>query len=257
MKPELLNRSRGGGSVTETAPGRWRMEIPAGRQGAYRWAQLDDYMGFSRRRFLWKPPLNLELRARVSADLLPGTWGFGLWNDPFTTSLGLSGMSAARLPALPNAAWFFYAGPPNYLAFRDDHPAQGFLAATFSAPRVPSLMLAPAGLALPLLAVRPLARLARRAVRGLVRESAALVPGDATTWRSYQIAWSSGQVVFSVDGQTIYSTPVSPHGPLGLVLWLDNQFAAFPPTGRVAMGTSANPQGAWIELADIEVTAPG
>lgn len=206
--------------------------------------------------FAWKPPgpaaLRLELRARVSMDGLPGTWGFGLWNDPFGFGLGFGG-AGLRLPALPNSAWFFYAGPGNHLAFRDDHPAQGFLAATFAAPRIPAALLTPGALALPMLAVRPLARLLRRAVRGLVRESGALVPGDPTRWHDYRLDWRAAQVTFIVDGAEVYSTPVSPRAPLGLVLWIDNQYAAFPPSGKVGMGTSPNPEGAWMEVEGIDV----
>jgi hypothetical protein len=165
------------------------------------------------------------------------------------------GGAATRLPTLANTAWFFYAGPPNYLALRDTHPAQGFLAATFAAPRIPSLLLAPGGLALPLLALRPAARQARRAARLLIRESGAQVPGDPTQWHDYQIDWLPGQVTFLVDGQEIFATPISPRGPLGLVLWIDNQYAAFPPSGALKMGTSENPEIAWLELDGITVEA--
>ncbi len=158
-----------------------------------------------------------------------------------------------RLPALPNTAWFFYAGSGNYLAFRDTHPAQGFLAATFCAPRIPGLLLSPGALALPALAVRPLGRLLRRAIGRLVGEDGRLVSGDPTAWRAYRLDWRADRVIFFVDGEEIYSTPFSPRAPLGLVLWIDNQYAAFPPSGRVSLGTSPNPQPAWLELADIQV----
>ncbi len=252
MKPVLRDRRNRGGTVREVEQGRWRMEIPAGPAGEYRWAQLDDYLELARRKFLWQPPLRLELRARVSARGLPGTWGFGLWNDPFSASMGLGG-SATRLPALPNTAWFFHAGAPNYLAFRDDHPAQGFLAAAFRAPNIPALLMAPAGLALPLLAARPAARLARRMARMIIDETAVLVPGDPTGWRSYRLDWSAERVTFWVDSEELLTTPVSPRGPLGLVLWIDNQFAAFPPSGKLRMGTSVNTEPAWLEVEAISV----
>ena len=252
MKPVLRDRRNRGGTVREVEQGRWRMEIPAGPAGEYRWAQLDDYLELARRKFLWQPPLWLELRARVSARGLPGTWGFGLWNDPFSASMGLGG-SATRLPALPNTAWFFHAGAPNYLAFRDDHPAQGFLAAAFRAPNIPALLMAPAGLALPLLAARPAARLARRMARMFIDETAVLVPGDPTGWRSYRLDWSAERVTFWVDSEELLTTPVSPRGPLGLVLWIDNQFAAFPPSGKLRMGTSVNTEPAWLEVEALSI----
>jgi hypothetical protein len=253
MKPVFRDRRNHGGTVREVLEGRWHLEIPDGPAGMYRWAQLDDYMDLPRAKFKWRAPLRLELRARVSANNLPGTWGFGLWNDPFSASLGIGG-AGVRLPALPNTAWFFYAGESNYLAFRDDHPAEGFLAATFASPRVPSPLMAPVGLATPLLAIRPLARLARKMARGAIRESGVLVHGDPTAWQSYRLDWIAERVVFWQDGQEIFTTPVAPRGPMGLVIWIDNQFAAFPPSGKLRMGTSANPAPAWLEIEAVEVT---
>ena len=253
MQPALQTRRQGGATLREIEPGWWHLELPQGPAGAYRWAQLDDYLTLARGKFHWTPPLRLELRARVSAADLPGTWGFGLWNDPFSASLGLGG-AAARLPALPNTAWFFYAGAPNYLAFKEDHPAQGWLAATFAAPRLPGLLLAPGALALPWLALPSTGRLLRRALARLVGESGARIPGDPTAWHTYRLDWTAQRVSFALDGLDIFSTPVTPSGPLGLVLWIDNQYAAFPPSGKLRMGTSANIGPAWLELSGVNLT---
>lgn len=253
MEPTLQLRRSGGGAVEQTRPGTWRMAIPSGAGGVYRWAQLDDHLHQTRGSFPWQPPLRLSLHARVSSAELPGTWGFGLWNDPFSASFGVSG-AARRLPALPNAAWFFFAGQPNYLAFRDDHPAQGFLAATFSAPGLPALLLASGALVLPFLALPPTARLLRRLARLLINEDGTLVSGDPTNWREYRLDWEEGRVRFFVDDRQFFSTAVSPRGPLGLVIWIDNQFAAFPPSGKLRMGTSPNPQPAWLDVEKITIT---
>ncbi len=256
MIPTLHPHYSGGGKAKKVKEGSWRLEIPAGPGGVYRWAQIDDYMRLRRDDFRWRPRgekgLRLNISARVSAANLPGTWGFGLWNDPFSAATGLGGTSF-RLPALPNTAWFFFAGANNYLAFSDTHPAQGFLAATFCAPRIPALLLAPGALALPMLVVRPLARLLRRGIGRLVAESGALVPGDPTQWHAYRLDWREDAVSFFVDGVEVLSTPVAPRAPLGLVLWIDNQYAAFPPSGKVSMGTSENNEPAWMELEGVEV----
>ncbi|MEE9188021.1 MAG: hypothetical protein V3U36_01540, partial [Anaerolineales bacterium] len=63
---------RGGGNVIQKEPSAWRLEIPSGPSGKYRLAQLDDYAGLSRRTFPWIPPLNLSLRVRASAKVIPG-----------------------------------------------------------------------------------------------------------------------------------------------------------------------------------------
>lgn len=251
---ELDVRTAGKAEVVSPAPGRWRLCMPAGAGGSYRLAQLDDYGTLSRKHFPWKPPVSLEVRARVSEADLPGTWGFGLWNDPFAASLGLRG-TARRVPALPQAAWFFHASPPNHLALHDTHPAQGLLAATFASRRIPTLLLATALPALPLLAWPPAARRLRRVGRWFVAEDATRLDLDPTQWHTYRLDWRADAVDFSVDGESCFATPVTPRGPLGLVLWIDNQYAAFPPDGRLRFGTLPNPS-AWLELADLSIHYP-
>ena len=93
------------------------LSIPAGKADQYRLAQLDDYTKLNRNHFPLLPPANLSLSARTSSNTIPGTWGFGLWNDPFGLSLGFGG-TPWRLPALPNAVWFFGASEESYLSFR-------------------------------------------------------------------------------------------------------------------------------------------
>ncbi len=249
--PQLEARGTPQAGVEPTSDG-WRFSIPSGPAGAYRWAQLDDYMARPRRAFLWRPPAGLELQARVSAPDLPGTWGFGFWNDPFNLSLGVGG-TARRLPALPNTAWFFYASPQNYLSLRDDLPAQGLLATTFRSPKIPSGLLAPGLAALPLLAWPPGARWLRRLARRLIKQDAARLEIDPGEWHTYRLDWQSQRVVFSVDGKPAFSTSASPHGPLGLVLWIDNQYAAFTPQGRLAQGSLENPAAAWLEVRNLRV----
>ena len=239
-------RTTPGAKVEQDPPGWARLTIPPGPAGSYRWAQLDDYLHRPRREFIWTAPFELRLRARVSATNLPGTWGFGLWNDPFNASIGIGG-TARRLPALPNTAWFFYASPPNHLAFRDTHPAQGLLAATFRSPLWPAWLMAPGALALPLAVWPPTARLLRRAAGRLIQEDAALVDGDPTLWHSYGLCWESDRVRFAVDGMEVFETPISPQGRLGLVIWIDNQYAAFPSDGRLRFGTLACAEEAWLE----------
>ncbi|MDD2695109.1 MAG: hypothetical protein PHD58_04200 [Anaerolineales bacterium] len=251
--PALQPRLTRGASCLPLGEASWRLAIPAGPAGRYRLAQLDDYRRLARNSFPWNPPLSLSLRARASTPNLPGTWGFGLWNDPFAFPLGLGG-GARGLPCLPNAAWFFFASPQNYLSLRDDLPASGNLAAVFSAPRLPSVLLAPALLAAPLLFMRPLARLARRLARRLVPQQAAALELDASQPHEYALRWETGRVTFSLNGRRVLASPLSPAAPLGLVLWVDNQYAAFRPGGRLAYGFLPNPQPAWIELTGLKLS---
>ena len=228
------------GIVEEKGPACFQLSIHGGVSGEYRLAQLDDQSDLRRAQFHWRVPCCQELKARASPKDLPGTWGFGFWNDPFTASLGLKG-AARRLPALPNCAWFFYASPPNYLALRDDHPAQGFLAAAFSSPILSSLLLAPGLLALPLLAWRPSARLLRKMARSLIQEDSTLIHVDATQWHTYRLELTDQVARFSIDGHQVGETACVPRGPLARVIWIDNQYAAFNPDGALKSGTLANP----------------
>ncbi len=251
-KPRIRAHQTRGAQVHSAEEGRWRLSIPAGSAKRYRLAQLDDYQLYPRRKFVWQPPLALELRARVSSQDIPGTWGFGFWNDPFALSLGIKG-AARRLPALPNTAWFFHASPPNYLALRDDHPATGLLTSVFSSPNIHPLVLAPAVPLLPLLAWQVTARLLRRAARWLVNETAASIDEDVTAWHTYRLELHTGSVDFWVDGIKKFGSSIAPRGPLGLVIWIDNQYAAFPPDGHVRFGMLASSKENWLELTNLEV----
>jgi hypothetical protein len=239
------------GEVVATSDG-WRLEIPAGARGTYRLSQLDDYAALRRDRFPHVPPLTINLRARVSAADLPGTWGFGVWNDPFGLSLGFGGNSG-RLPALPQAAWFFYGSIENYLSFRDDLPANGFFAGTFRSPAIPSLLLAPAALALPFLPFRPISRWMRRLASKLILQGGVPVEANVKEWHDYKISWQRDGCSFFVDGQSILETPISPRGRLGLVIWIDNQYAFWRPDGRLGWGMLENPK-AWMEIEGLEIS---
>jgi hypothetical protein len=249
LRPNFTREAR----VERLSQDVWRLEIPAGLARRYRLAQLDDYGRLPRHAFRWRPPLDLALQARASEALPPGTWGMGLWNDPFGMAI-LSGAEVLRLPALPNTAWFFFASPPNYLSLRDDLPAQGGLAATFSAPNLPPLLLLPAGVALPFLALPPTTRWLRRLARRWVRQDACRLEIDPTQWHAYRLQWLAERVRFWVDEVLVLESAAVPRPPLGLVLWVDNQYAALPPDGRLRFGMLANPQPAWLEVAGLRCT---
>jgi hypothetical protein len=231
-----------------------RLEIPPGQSDKYRWAQLDDYLSLSRKNFTWRVPVTLHLEARVCGNDLPGTWGMGFWNDPFNASLGIRG-TVSRLPALPNTAWFFYASPANYLTLHDHSFQPGISAAVFSSPLIPSLMLIPGLIILPFLFYAPLARMIRRFSRRLIQDSTHRLDLDCRDWHEYHLEAKREGTSFGVDSQPVWKTPLVPHGPLGLVLWIDNQYAAFTPDGHITMGTLANEKSAWLELRNLKVFA--
>jgi hypothetical protein len=247
---KLIPHVTRGAKIEEIAGGEpgdaYRLSIPAGKADNYRVAQLDDYTKTARGRFPLRPPLRLSLSARASSNSIPGTWGFGLWNDPFGLSLGFGG-NPFRLPILPNAVWFFGASKENYLSFGEDKPAQGFLAQSFRSSRFHPLLI-PAGLALAFSRQRT-----RRLLGRVIAEDGILLSTDVTQWHRYRLDWREERVAFEVDDVQVFEAAVSPNPPLGLVIWIDNQFAAFTPAGRIGFGVLENPEPAWLEIKDIEV----
>jgi len=223
----------------------WRLGIQKGDSLGYRDAQLDDYSGLPRHKFPHQT-LSLSLRAKTSSIAPAGTWGFGLWNDPFGMSLGFGG-NPFRLPALPNAVWFFSASPQNYLSFTDDKPAHGFLAQTFRSPKFHPLLIL-AGLALPFSR-----KTTRKLLSKVINEDGVALSVDVTQWHGYRLEWSAKRVLFYVDDAQVFESPVSPNPPLGVIIWIDNQYAAFTPEGRIGFGVLENPEPAWLEVKDIEV----
>lgn len=233
-----------GASVSGTDRG-FKLTIPEGLIPRYRLAQLDDYARLPRKRFPHHS-VTLSLRARASSDSIPGTWGFGVWNDPFGLSLGFGG-NPFRLPALPNAAWFFHASEENYLSFRNNAGAHGFLAQTFRAPAFHPLLI-PAGLALPF---SP--KTTRRLLGRVIAEDGIALSVDVTQWHGYRLAWREKRVLFEVDDVRVLETSVSPRGPLGVVIWIDNQYAAFTPAGKIGFGVLEHPEPAWLEIEDLKL----
>jgi hypothetical protein len=244
------------GATVETIENGWRLGIQKGDALHYRDAQLDDYFRLPRHKFPHHA-LTLNLRARASSSSIPGTWGFGLWNDPFGLSLGFGG-NPFRLPMLPNAVWFFSASAHNYLSFTNDKPAQGFLAQVFRAPKFHPLLI-PTGLVFPFSR-----KLARKILSKVIKEdSSQLCPAsmqelapalhnlDVTEWHAYRFEWSPQRVLFYVDNVQVFESTVSPNPPLGLIIWIDNQYAAFTPEGKIGFGVLANAEPAWVEITDL------
>jgi hypothetical protein len=242
----MLRRYLAGDGRLEPTTDGWRLEVnPA---TGYNDAQLDDTRGRARGDFLHRPPVRLTVEARASSASPPGTLGFGFWNDPFPSWAGEAG-AGRRLPASPQALWFFHAAPPSELPFSPGGPASGWTAAVLRGPPVPGPVIAAigaaglAGIAIPRLR-RPLLRQYWRWFSG--EQSARLTGLDA--WRAYEIDWRDDAVQFRVDGLPVLDSSLSPPGPLGLVIWIDNQWATLSATAGLRFGVLPSSSGAWLEL---------
>jgi hypothetical protein len=246
MNTDLRAHHTQGASATHL-PNGYRMTIPAENDRNYRVAQLDDYAKSARKNLPHRPSLSLELHARASAASIPGTWGFGLWNDPFGMSVGFGG-KPWRMPALPNATWFFHASEENYLSF-SDKPGNGFLAQVFRSPVFPLGRLAKVGLALPFSREK-----ARSLLSKIVEEDGVRLAVDVTQWHTYRLEWSPRRSAFWVDDALVLETSLSPRPPLGFVVWIDNQYAAFTPEGKIGFGVVENTEPAWLEIESLNLS---
>lgn len=226
-----------------------RFVLSGAARRRYSDAQIDDYQGLSRRRFLWRPSLKLTVRARFSHPVgtLRGTAGFGFWNDPFL-------MTGARLPTLPRAVWFFYGSPPSNMKLHLGMPGCGWKAATIDALRPAALVLAP--LALPAVLLMNVPSLYQRLwppIQRAINVQEVVLDADMTAWHTYELMWGEERVHFSVDGEPVLEDAPSPRGPLGFVMWLDNQYMVATPQGRFRWGLLDVPDRQWMEIDSLAI----
>jgi hypothetical protein len=244
----VLNVLEIGGGRVQSETNRWRLTIPPLSARQYADAQLDDYGKLPRHRLPDSPPVRVSVRARASHAQPAGTLGFGFWNNPFTLTGG--GVLAA-----PSAVWFFYASPPSDMALADGVPGRGWKAATLHAGRYPTLFIAPAAaVAIALTFVPGLGVPIMSAARRYVQAHEALLDDVALTdWHTYSIDWLAHEAIFRVDDVERLRSPAPPHGPLGFVLWIDNQYAIASRAGQFGFGLCEVKEAQWLEVGDLHL----
>jgi hypothetical protein len=234
----------GGGYLIITGDG-LRLTLAGAMRSRYANAMICDYGGLPRRRFPWRPPLRLTVRARASGPIA-GTAGFGFWNNP------LPALSAA-LPALPAAIWFFHASPPSDMPLAAGVPGHGWKAACLDATRPAALAWAP--LAAPVLLLNHLPMFRRRVwphVQRALRIAEAPIHAPDSRWRSYTLEWRERYARLAIDDVTVLETERPPQGPLGFVAWVDNQWAVATPCGRFGAGL-LDSATQWLDLAMVQI----
>ena len=70
---------------------------------------------------------------------------------------------------------------------------------------------------------------------------------------TYVVEWGAKTARFWVDGQVVLDCITPPRGPLGLVIWLDNQFMVVTPQGRLRHGMLAKPGEQWMEIESVRI----
>jgi hypothetical protein len=223
---------------------------------SYSNAQIDDYRGLARRRFPWRPPLKLAVRARFShpENELQGTAGFGFWNDPFL-------MTERRLPTLPRTLWFFFASTPSDMKLDMDTPGSGWKAAMLDTARPQAVAWAPvAPLMVAMMNISTLYRRLWPRIQRSLGIGEHPVDVDVTKWQEYRLEWGVRNARFSVSdhsgAQRLILERQAPPGPLGFVLWMDNQYLVVTPWGRIRWGTLEVPERQWMEVDKLTIN-PG
>jgi hypothetical protein len=104
---------------------------------------------------------------------------------------------------------------------------------------------------------RPLYRILWPPIQRAIKVSEATIANDMTAWHTYILDWGTERARFFVDPDGDSPVPLldapSPGGPLGFVLWLDNQYLVATPQGRVRWGKLdiTNPQ--WLEIDHLSI----
>jgi hypothetical protein len=84
----------------------------------------------------------------------------------------------------------------------------------------------------------------------IIREDGIALGVDVTQWHRYRLEWSPMRVVWYVDDALVFESPISPNPPLGVIIWIDNQYAAFTPEGKIAFGVLEGGDE-WLEIEDL------
>lgn len=249
--PQWQPLEQGNGRVHYLSGGVTRLTIPPISHG-YTNAQLDDYQGKSRAQFPWRPPVRLSLEARFIGDKLDGTAGFGFWNAPFGGGgLGRGG----RLPVLPAAAWFFFGGDSNNMAFAKGVSGWGWKAAGIHAHHAAGYsLMAGAPLGFLLMRSRALYRRIWPMLEGVLGISERELPVSLMReWHHYNIEWGKDEILFRIDNEIVHKADTQIGLRLGLVIWIDNQYLVATPTGKLRFGNVALTEAQHLEICGLEV----
>jgi hypothetical protein len=160
---------------------------------------------------------------------------------------------------LPRAIWFFYASPPSSIKLDLTAPGDGWKAASLDTLRPAAIAWAPlAPLAMLLMNLRPVYRSLWPSIQRALHVRETPLSLDMTQDNTYILEWGAERARFglaSEDGQP--SMPImdapSPKGPLGFVMWLDNQYLVATPWGRLHWGLMEIPDRQWMEVSRLEI----
>jgi hypothetical protein len=163
-------------------------------------------------------------------------------------------MTGERRITLPRAIWFFFSSRDGNMQLAQEAPGYGWKAATIDVWRWPFFLLAPAApLAMPLMRFRPLYRLCWPIGQRAIGVNERLITAEMTTWRTYDLQWGEEMATFLVDGQVVLQCKHPPRGPLGLVIWKDNQGMILTPWSLPRSLFISGAEEQWLEVAWVRI----
>lgn len=221
-------------------------------EDGYANSQIDDHPNLRRSEFCCRPPLSLKIKARMKSgsESPKGTAGFGFWNDPFM-------MTDHKMPTLPKAVWFFWSSSHSAMELAQGVPGHGWKMAVMDAWRWPFLALIPTiPLSIPLMWIRQAReRLWPVAQKAMICEEK-MCSVSLLDWHHYEIRWLKTEVHFLIDGKECLRTS-SPKGPLGLVIWIDNQYMRTNPKAIFSHGLLKLKSSQSLEIDHFELSHSG
>ena len=91
----------------------------------------------------------------------------------------------------------------------------------------------------------------------MVRKQAAaveiLLDTPLDEWHEYAMSWQPSGAVFRIDGEIVAESSIVPHGPLGFVVWIDNQYAVLSEAKGIRFGLLPTGQEYSLEIQDLQV----
>lgn len=234
-----------GHAEVENHPKMFRFVMEGAEKDQLSDAELDDHRTVPRHKLPWKPPLRMQVRARMSrpAGEMLGTAGFGFWNDPFDW------VGNVQVP--PNAVWFFYASPQSDMAFDPGVRGDGWKAATLNGGQADPFTMAVGNFVFRLPGMSKLVfSLAQTRIHAHEKVLDKVMLDD---WHTYRIDWLAQEAIFFVDDEEVLRAPHPPDGPLGFVAWIDNNLAVMGPGREFAFGRMAIPHKQWMDLSLVQI----
>jgi len=242
------------GAKTFTKSGVLYLGFDTATRSHYTDAQVDDYTLVPTSEYIWRPNTRLSIYARFSIDqyrnnddeaYLKGTAGFGFWNRPFSMQ--------GKWFRAPKSIWFFHSAPPSKMHLDPSVSPWGFKTQVVNT-TLRSVLIN----AMPLFCFGLIGRIRSNKQAGyyLKKLSGAdehVIDLDITKWHRYEIVWAKKSVVFSIDGQVVYSTQASVKAKLGFVAWVDNEYAVVGPDLRLSFGHT-DTLAQWLEVKEITLS---